>query len=186
MRDDLHKTVSLPRRWTAIVRRMSKDRWTPTELAPLIVEAVLAELTPKDSAEWRRLDDAISRSSADLLDDGSDAMRLSLYQIHDSPLSVGVRTVCETALGVLGHDGLSPLYRKQVLQTAGADNARDHIEQAVSQVLAKRGGEQARQVFAKLSEALRQCDFSIRPSMVNRKAEGSIEAGLSTELIVNV
>lgn len=181
VRDDLHKTVSLPSRWARIVRRMSKDRWTPDELAPLIVRTVQMELMPNDDSNWRRLDDALKQADIDLFDDGREKMRLNLLQILDSQLPVGARNVCETALGVLEQTGMSSTYRGKVLQAAGMVHARDHIEQIASQVHAKHGQVQAQEALAHLSSALKQCDFSTWVQTTPRKIKGSIEDELSTE-----
>ena len=182
MRDDLHKTVPLSRHWGRVLRHLSKDRWSPAELAPLIVATVQKDLVSADKASGQALDDTLSKGCIDLFDDGEEKMRLALYRIQDSPLSVAARTTCEIALGVLATHGMSGNFRKQVIQAVGEQHARDHFEHMASRVAATWGIDEARQLSCALAQALALCDFTVQAIRPSHRTVKSVGEFLSTEL----
>lgn len=182
MRDDLHKTVPLSRPWGRVLRRLSKDRWSPEELAPLIVATVQSDLAIGDDSSFRAVDDVLNERCADLFDDGEEKMRLALLEVQDFQLSVAARTTCEIALGVLATHGASGNFRNQVTQAAGAQHARDQFEHMVSRITSTHGVAEARQVRGVLEKAFALCDFTVEVDRPRQRARKSLDELLSTEL----
>lgn len=182
MRDDLHKTVPLSRPWGRVLRRLSKDRWSPEELAPLIVATVQGDLAIDDDTGLRALDSVLSENCADLFDDGKEKMQLALHRIQDSPLSVAARTTCEIALGVLATDGMTESFRSHVTKAVGEQHARDQFEHIVSRVTATHDMAEGRQVRRVLEQAFAFCDFSTKIGRLPQRASKSVDELLATEL----
>ncbi|WP_422088298.1 hypothetical protein [Variovorax sp.] len=181
MRDDLHKTVPLARPWSRILRSLSKDRRSPEELAPLIVETVQRDLAFDNDLGGQALESALSEGCADLFDQG-EKMRLTLLQIQDEPLSVAVRGVCEVALGALAKNGVSASYKQEVIQAASKQHANDQIEHIAARVAAAHGVDEARQVHRTLKRALRMCDFTSEARSSIRMRRPSFDQLLSQEV----
>ncbi|WP_217361869.1 hypothetical protein [Paraburkholderia agricolaris] len=184
MRDDLHKTVPLARPWGRVLRRLSHDRWSSEELAPLIVSTVQNDLAADDKHSGQALDDTLREGCSDLFDDGEEKMRFALHRILDCSLSVATRTTCEIALGVLATYGMSPSFRQQVTQAVGEQHARDQFEHMASRIACTWGYEEASQVRGVLARALELCDFTAQVRRPARRTEKSKSVGefLSTEL----
>jgi hypothetical protein len=186
MRDDLHKTVPLSRRWGRVLHRLSEERWSAAELAPLIVVTVQRELAVSKEAGGRALIDVIHECGTNLFDDGQEKMRIALLRIQDGPLSGVARTTCEVALGVLATNGMSHGFPEQVIQSAGMEYARDQVEHMAARVAATHGVEEARQVSRKLSAALKLCDFTVPASSSSPPGRKSVDEMLATELPLRV
>lgn len=161
MRDDLHKTVPLPRRWGRVLLYLSKQRWTGAELAPLIVETVQKDLMDGEQIGGRRLDEALAEGDVDLFDDREERMRLTLMRIQEEPLSTTERSTCEIALGVLSIHGMTGDFRKRVKQAAGTAHARDQLEHMASRVALTHGSIEASQVRRVVLSSLKLCDFTL-------------------------
>lgn len=185
MRDDLHKTVPLSRPWGRVLLRLSKERWNAAELAPLIVATVQKSIALSDDDGGRALGEALTQGCIGLFDDAEEKMRLNLLRVQEHPLSTVSRSTCEIALGVLSTDGIKGDFRKQVIQAAGTEHARDQIEHVTSRVAEMHGVFEASQVKAVLLASLQLCDFteSVRPISRKRKSVGEM---LSTELSLQV
>jgi hypothetical protein len=186
MRDDLHKTVPLSRPWGRVLHRLSAERWSAAELAPLIAATVQRELAVSEDAGGPALIDAIHECGTTLFDDGQEKMRMTLLRIQDGPLSAVARTTCEVALGVLATNGMSHGFPEQVIQSAGMEYARDQVEHMAARVAATHGIDEARQVSRKLSAALKLCDFTVPASTPSPRRRKSVVEMLATELPLRV
>jgi len=182
MRDDLHKTVPLSRPWGRVLRRLSQDRWSSAELAPLIVATVQKDLVLDDKVSGHALDDTLNDGGIDLFDNGEEKMRLAILRILDCPLSVTARMTCEIALGVVTVHGMSVNFRCQVTQAVGEQRARDQFEHMASRVALTWGLEEARQVQVVLARALELCDFTTEVGHPAQRVKKSVGELLSTEL----
>jgi len=182
MRDDLHKTVPLSRSWGRVLRRLSKDHWTPEELAPLIVATVQSDLAINDDTGLQAVDSVLRESYVDLFDDGEEKMQLALHRIQEGPLSVVARTTCEIALGVLAIHGMSDSFRNQVTNAVGELHARDQFEHMVSRISSTHSLAEAKQVRNVLERAFTLCDFSVKVGRLPKRANKSVDELLSTEL----
>lgn len=185
MRDDLHKTVPLARPWGRLLRCLSMERWTAEELAPLLVVTVQKVVTVVDVVGGRSLAEALTEGSIDLFDDGEKKMRMTLLRIQDQTLSQVARSTCEIALGVLSTHGITGDFRKQVIQAAGTEHARDQIEHVAARVAATHGLSEASQVRGAFLASLRLCDFTKTVGPISRKQK-SVREMLSTELSLQV
>ena len=185
MRDDLHKTVPLSRPWGRILLRLSKERWDAAELAPLIVATVQKSHAIPEDVDGRALAEALTQGCIGLFDDGEEKMRLTLLRVQEQPLSLAARSTCEIALGVLSTDGITGDFRKQVIQAAGTEHAREQIEHVAARVAEMHGCIQATQVRRALLASLRLCDFTKTAIPASRKKK-SVGDMLSTELLLQV
>lgn len=184
MRDDLHKTVPLANPWQRVLRRVSKDKWTADELAPLITGTVQLEFAQQDDEVSRALEAVLENDHRDLFHDGEESMRLSLLRLQDGAMSSLTRDVCELALGVLATEGMSEKFKNQVRQVAGSAYARNQIEHISSRIALVHGHKEAQGVRTVLSAALSLCDFSSPVDLrkaAKRKSK-SLEELLSSEL----
>ena len=181
MRDDLHKSVSLQHSWSAVLRKASRDKYTPDMLAPVIVNAVQQDLGSLKNSSWRALEVLISQPNADLFDDGVAVMRQKLRLMQDGELPVSTRLGCEVALGVLADKGLSSSFYKDVLNAVRAAYASDQLELIVTKVFNAHGCEEAAKVDKQFSISLTCCNFC-EPALKNRPGKKTVDQVLSTEL----
>lgn len=182
MRDDLHRTVPLPRPWGRVLRCLSSERWTAAELAPLIVATVQQDLRAAGSSPLRVIRSALEQAGDDLFDDGAEKLRMTLQRIQDGPLSVLERAACEVALGVLATHGMTEKFAAEVAQAVGLTHARDSVEHILNRVADVQGREQAAQARRVLSGALALCDFTAPMAATRARTKKSVDQLLDTEL----
>ncbi|MGB9992354.1 hypothetical protein [Pseudoduganella rhizocola] len=180
MRDDLHKSVSLRRSWSAVLRKLSRDKYTPEMLAPFIINAVHQEISGPNGSDWRALEALIAQPDIDLFEDGVTSMRRRLRRMQEGELTVGARLACEIALGVLSDKGLSASFFRDVRQAVCSAYASDQLELIVAQVFSARGAEEAEEVGKQFSKSLECCDFCNTSSP--RAHKKTVDQLLSTEL----
>jgi hypothetical protein len=181
MRDDLHKTVPLARPWGRVLRCLSAERWTPEELAPLIVATVQRDLSGAGTSSVPVIPTALEAAGGDLFD-GAEKLRLTLQRMQEGQLSVVDRATCEIGLGVLATRGMTEDFADQVTQASGLLHARDEVEHMLNRVAAVHGHDEAVQARRVLSKALALCDFTVCVAGPQTRAKKSIGQLLDTDL----
>ena len=182
MRDDLHRTVPLARPWGRVLRCLSAERWTSEELAPLIVATVRRDLSSDGASPVPVIRAALKAVGADLFDDGSEKLRLTLQRIQEGPLSVSERATCEVGLGVFATHGMTEGFVDQVARASSLVHARDEVEHVLNRVAAIHGHDEAVQARQVLSRALALCDFTAPVGEPLTRAKKSIGQLLDTDL----
>lgn len=182
MRDDLHRTVPLARPWGRVLRCLSAERWTPEELAPLIVATVQRDLSGAGISSVPVIPTALEAAGGDLSDNGAEKLRLTLQRMQEGRLSVVDRATCEIGLGVLATRGMTEDFADQVTQASGLLHARDEVEHMLNRVAAVHGHDEAVQARRVLSKALALCDFTVLMGEPQTRAKKSIGQLLDTDL----
>jgi hypothetical protein len=159
------------------------ERWSATELAPLIVATVQKDLLIDRQIGGSRLAAVLSEGSIDLFDAGDEKMRLNLLKIQRETLLPVERSACEIAIGVLSLRGMTPDFQKQVQRAVCEVHARDQVEHIAARVAQTHDFNEARQVRGVLLSSLNQSDFSAPFSeSAFRRPQKGMESMLSTDL----
>lgn len=182
MRDDLHRTVPLARPWGRVLRCLSAERWTPEELAPLIVATVQRDSAGVRASSAPVIPTALEAACGDLFDDGAEKLRLTLQRMQDGPLSVVDRATCEIGLGILATHGMTEDFAGRVKQASGLLHARDEVEHMLNRVAAVHGHDEAVQARRLLNKALALCDFTIAMGEPQARGKKSVGQLLDTDL----
>jgi hypothetical protein len=182
MRDDLHRTVPLARPWGRVLRCLSAERWTPEELAPLIVATVQRDSAGVRASSAPVIPTALEAACGDLFDDGAEKLRLTLQRMQDGPLSVVDRATCEIGLGILATHGMTEDFAGRVKQASGLLHARDEVEHMLNRVAAVHGHDEAVQARRLLNKAIALCDFTIAMGEPQARGKKSVGQLLDTDL----
>lgn len=181
MRDDLHKTVSLGKRWRAVLRRLSRDKYSPELLAPCIVETVYKELFNPNDPGWKCVESVLMDLDEDLFEHREVRIMAGLTSLQDAGLSPQAQFCCEMAMGVLALEGWTPALLNTVSKTAGEAYANNQCEHIVAEVSLSSDLYQATAVSRALSDSLRICDFTA-PGRLGPAPKKSISELLDTSL----
>jgi hypothetical protein len=174
MRDDLHRTVPLPRLWKPVMKYVSREAdWkrVPAAMSRAIRLEVEAGLEPKWSTSFK---ETLMSAGSDMFGLDREARVFDNFERRNpTPLQ---RNVCEVARGLHARDGnVQGLYERavaEVCRQAVASNIA-HVEAQVREI---HGPREAAQVREKLKELSRQCSFEpVAPKKRRAKKDSNSE-----------
>ena len=168
MRDDLHKTVSLPHRWRGVVFAVC-NHLPDEEIARRIISTAQTEITLDETIEGCTVAKLLQGEHPDLWKDDADDMRKRLLAVSNSNISLATRHICETALGVLAIEGCQENFAHRVLAEARSGYAQNEIEHLVSFVARQCGVREAIPLLNKLRQVFAQCSFDKPASKIREK-----------------
>lgn len=172
MRDDLHKTVPLPRQWSTVLRYAArKPDWD--RVPEDIVNAVKRDFSSAVDPKWfESFSAALRNQTSDLF--GKDTVTDSLAAIERPQMSSLERDLCETAHGLHARGTpASQLLQKSVTEVQSLLLERQ-IEHVAAQVYQQHGMHQAGAVRKRLQQLAKTCDFSKEPQR-RRRQKGGLE-----------
>lgn len=170
MRDDLHKTVPLPRPWLTVLRFASREADWP-RLADAMSCAVRLTVENGIDPKWGASLKASLASASDSLfpDESLDQVFSDFGRMN--PTSIG-RQVCEVAQGLYARDGNAhSLYDRALIEVC-RQRIAPNIEHVTAAVYRRHDLHQSRQVFERLNLESKKCRFEPRqPRQRRSKAE---------------
>ena len=179
MRDDLHHSVAQTAPWRAVVR-VACNEGSDDDVADELRRAA------RDNLSW--LDAQWGNQFCNALDSGADLfssrehIETNIDSLEFSSPDSSARRACEIARGELQGDKVGPDFIAHVLRTILELSAEDCIENAVTNVAAKRGEDQAAQLRRRLLPLLEKIDILEKPKQRLPAEKCSLEEELDTPL----
>ena len=180
MRDDLHHSVAQTAPWRAVVR-VASNEGSDDDVADELRRAARANLSWLNTQWGNQFCNALD-SGADLLLSSREHIEAAIDSLEFSSPDSSARRGCEIARGELQGDKVGPNFRDYILRTILELSAEDCIENAVTNVAAKRGEDQAAQLRRRLLPLLEKTDILEKPKQRPRAKKCSLEEELDTPL----
>ncbi len=172
MRDDLHRTVSLPRPWRSVLRYVCRK--ADAERVPeAITRAVQAELGAGIGKGWSASFKAeLETAHRDLF--RSESQGVVITEFEQKCGSSAERKLCDTARGVLARDGARADLFDHTLGEVFRSTISAGIEHACAMVRREHGQKEAGEVRARLAAASKACKVEEVPK--RRRGKDTKEA----------
>lgn len=181
MRDDLHRTVPLPRPWRAVLRIACRK--ADFERVPAAIsKAVRLEVEAGIGAKWATgLKNILERVGSDMF--AYDRVSAALDRLERNGVTPLQRQLCEAARGLYARDGASAGHFERVLAEVCSQNLSSSIEHVVSKVREIHGLGEAAQVRKRLTLLSRDCSFGAETKRSRMGAKQPTVADLLNEPI---
>ncbi|MDB5855086.1 MAG: hypothetical protein JWR22_3127 [Herminiimonas sp.] len=184
MRDDLHRTVPLPRSWRPVLKYVSREAdWErlPQAMSLAIRAGVESGLGKKWASAFK---DGLASAGDDMF--GFDRQARVFNEFERSNPTPMERRFCEVARGIYARDGSSDQLFERALGEICRQVTKTNIEHVTSQVRNRHGSWVAMQVHERLSDLSTQCLFEPKkPSRRRTKQEGVLDL-LNTTIRIKI
>lgn len=161
MRDDLHHSVAQTAPWRAVVR-VACNEGPDDDVADALRRAARANLSWLDGQWGNQFCNALD-SGADLLFPSREHIEAAIDLLEFSSPDSSARQACEIARGELQGNKVGPDFRSHVLRISLKLSAENCIENAVTNVAAKHGEDQAAQLRRRLLTLLKKINILEKP-----------------------
>src|SRR5665213_597999 len=157
MRDDLHRTVPLPRPWRTVLKYVSREV-DESRAIPAMSRAIHSEINAGLSHSWTSsFKRALEASGADLF--SQERVLKAFDDLEDKAATRLERQLCELSRGIYARDKtVSDLFAKS-LDALRHQITRSNVEHPVSVVRSVHGRDEAAQVRPRLDAVARACTF---------------------------
>ena len=181
MRDDLHHSVAQTAPWRAVVH-VACNGGSNDDVSYELRRAARADLSWLNSQWGNQFCNALD-SGADALFPSREDIEAAIDSLEFSSPDSSARRACEIARGELQDGKVGSDFRDHVLRTILKLSAEDCIENAVTNVAAKRGETQAAQLRRRLLPLLDKIDILEKPKQRLRAKKCSLEEELDIPLL---